>query len=459
VRLPFNLPEICHSEDHRLRELASALEKRCRHCGHHLASAFDPSPKQSVRCNNGLVRHTFANVANSARSPDLDVALDHIAASANTAAISEQALRSEMALRMAVVFADYYTKGKGLNPERQLQRARDIARNIGDKTQELKALWMLYGWAGNVGDYRQELLYAQQFVATARESADHAAESRCNRMLARGLSHLGQHTCAQKHIEHALRCTPRAMPRAALHAYDADDCLAAKAIYAKILWLRGYPDDAKTQAEQCLTEAMQVGHEQSICWTIVFNLCPVAIWRGDFGQAENLVSLLLERSQRVFEHYHDWGLLYRQFLSGTASGRVDEGFHMKAKIAAQADLFATFDVAFAGSDTLARVRADEDIWCAPELLRVWAYRLLSGGDKTAHGEAEATLLHSLNLARRQDAKSWELRTATTLALFYLRSGRIREARAALEPTLMQFKQGHDTRDFQTAISALSELSG
>ena len=69
------------------------------------------------------------------------------------------------------------------------------------------------------------------------------------------------------------------------------------------------------------------------------------------------------------------------------------------------------------------------------------------------------LLHSFKLAQRQHAKAWELRTATTLALFYLRSGRIREARAVLEPTLKQFKQGHDTCDCQAAISVLSELSG
>ena len=69
------------------------------------------------------------------------------------------------------------------------------------------------------------------------------------------------------------------------------------------------------------------------------------------------------------------------------------------------------------------------------------------------------LLHSFKLAQRQDAKAWELRTATTLASFYLRSGRIREAHAVLEPTLKQFTQGHDTRDFQAAISVLSALSG
>jgi DNA-directed RNA polymerase specialized sigma24 family protein len=86
-----------------------------------------------------------------------------------------------------------------------------------------------------------------------------------------------------------------------------------------------------------------------------------------------------------------------------------------------------------------------------------AYRLLLGGDKTAHGDAEVMLLHSFDFAQRQDAKAWQLRTATTLALFYLRSGRTRDARVVLEPTLKQFKQGHDTRDVQAANNVLVAL--
>jgi predicted ATPase/DNA-binding winged helix-turn-helix (wHTH) protein len=393
----------------------------------------------------------------------LDLALALISAGADAVPVTEAALRSEMALRTAVAQAEYFTEGQELAPEKQLLRAREIARNIGDKTHELRVLWMLYGQAGNVGNYRQALVYAQLFEAAARGSVDPTAEFRRSRMLARALSDLGQHAPAQQHVEQALRSSRAAIPRVALHAYEIDGWIAARAIRARTLWLRGYPDDAKAEADQCFEEALRIGHEQSTCWAIAFNLCPVAIWRGDFSKAESLVSLLLERSQRVFEHYYEWGLLYRQFLGGaiSASGRVEDVFHsnVKAKIPAQADLFATFDGAFAGPDTLARVRADEEIWCAPELLRVGAYRLRSGGDKTADDEAEATLLHSLKLAHRQEAKAWGLRTATTLALFYLRSGRIREARALLEPTLMQFKQGHDTLDFQTAISALSEISG
>jgi predicted ATPase/DNA-binding winged helix-turn-helix (wHTH) protein len=393
----------------------------------------------------------------------LDLALGHISANANTAPISEAALRSEMALRTAIALAHFYTEGSETASEDHLQKARVIAQKTNDTTHELSVLWMLYGIAGNIGNYRKELAYAEMYNATAPASPDAMTAFRRHRILGRSLGDLGRLALAREHLELALHTNSASMPRLALNAYEIDDWIAAKATLARILWLQGFPDDAKKEADQCIAEALQVGHEQSTCWAIAFNLCPIAIWRGDFGHAESLVSILLERSQQVFQHYHEWGLLYRQFLGGaiSVSDRVDAVCHsnIKAKIPAQADLFATFDGAFVGPDTLARAQADEEIWCAPELLRAWACRLVSGGDKTAHSEAESMLLHSFELAQRQDAKAWQLRTATTLALFYLRLGRIREARAVLEPTLKQFKQGHDTRDFQAAFSVLSTLSG
>jgi hypothetical protein len=80
------------------------------------------------------------------------------------------------------------------------------------------------------------------------------------------------------------------------------------------LWLRGYPDDAKKESEQCIAEGLQLGHDQSTCWALAFNLCPVAIWRGDFDSFERFVGILLEHSQKFFAHYHEWGMLYRQLF-------------------------------------------------------------------------------------------------------------------------------------------------
>jgi predicted ATPase len=392
----------------------------------------------------------------------LDLALSHIAATASAAPPSEAALRSEMALRTAAAQADYYTEGWELAPENQLLGARDIARDIGDEAHELRVLWMLYGQAGNIGSYRQALHYARLFEATARRAADPTAEFRSNRILARALSDLGQHGRAQQHIEQSLQSGQSAMPPPALHAYDIDHEIAARAILARTLWLRGYPDDSKAVAEQCLAEAMRRGHSQSICWAITFNVCPIAIWRGDIDEAHTLAGILLERSQQVFQHYHEWGLLYRRFLAGgvAALERATPVWHseIKPKIPAQADLFSTFDGGFLGADTLARAQADEDIWCAPELLRVWACRAASGGDEASPRASEAMLLHSLDLAKRQDAKAWELRTATSLARLYLKSTRRSEGTAVLKPILEQLRQGRDTRDVQAAVNVLHSLA-
>jgi hypothetical protein len=120
-------------------------------------------------------------------------------------------------------------------------------------------------------------------------------------------------------------------------------------------------------------------------------------------------------------------------------------------------LFATFGGGLLEPGVLARVREDEDIWCAPEVLRAWAHGLIIGGREPEQANAEVALVHSLDIARRQGAKAWELRTATTLASFYRPAGRFHEARAVLEPALKHFSQGAKTRDVRAAAKVLSEL--
>jgi predicted ATPase/DNA-binding winged helix-turn-helix (wHTH) protein len=387
----------------------------------------------------------------------LELALAHTSSATASKSITDKALRTETELRVAVAWALYYTDGPDPAIDDHLLKARSIAQKIGDKIQELRILWILLGIAGNTGNYRQELTYAREFGTVADALADPMPKLRSHRFIGRGLGDLGQYLLAQERIDLALRPTRDAVSQSTSNAYEIDNWVASHAVRARILWLRGYPDDAKTEAEECISDALQLGHEQSTCWAVAFHVCPVAIWRGDFADARHYVNLLRKHSENLFQHYYGWALIYDQFLNGIALAphRSNEAplAGLKPTVPAQADLLATFDINLAGLDALTRAQADEDIWCAPEVLRAWAVRHISGM------EAEAMLLHSFKLAQRQDAKAWQLRTATTLALFYHRSGRIREARAVLEPTLKQFEQGHDTRDFQAAISVLSELSG
>jgi hypothetical protein len=199
------------------------------------------------------------------------------------------------------------------------------------------------------------------------------------------------------------------------------------------------------------------------CAALVFNNIPVAVWRGDFDEAADFVDLLLKLSHNVFQHYHDWGLLYRQFLDAVApiSNQDVELFEVSqnAKFPAQADILATFDVNLLRPDVLARAEENQDIWAVPEILRASAHSLVTGANNVAATAAEATLLRSLNLARSAGAKSWELRSATSLALLCKRLDRRLEACDVLERALNHFTQGHDTRDVKIAGQLLSDLRG
>ena len=71
--------------------------------------------------------------------------------------------------------------------------------------------------------------------------------------------------------------------------------------------------------------------------------------------------------------------------------------------------------------------------------------------------AERNFLASLDWARRQQAKSWELRTSTSLARLWQSQGKPQEAYELLAPISGWFTEGFDTRDLQDAKALLAEL--
>jgi predicted ATPase len=76
-----------------------------------------------------------------------------------------------------------------------------------------------------------------------------------------------------------------------------------------------------------------------------------------------------------------------------------------------------------------------------------------------HQEAAATCFHqALAVARRQGAKAWELRAATSLARLWQRQGKRDEARQLLAPVYGWFTEGFDTTDLREAKALLDELS-
>src|SRR5262245_11843217 len=116
------------------------------------------------------------------------------------------------------------------------------------------------------------------------------------------------------------------------------------------------------------------------------------------------------------------------------------------------------DDALQAIDRAIAVSADTgERWALAEVLRVKASLLLSRGPAAVR-EVETVLVKSLNIARRQRARCWELRASCDLARLRQEEGRMEEATQLLQGIYDQFIEGFDTIDLRDAKSLMEHGS-
>jgi predicted ATPase len=103
------------------------------------------------------------------------------------------------------------------------------------------------------------------------------------------------------------------------------------------------------------------------------------------------------------------------------------------------------------------VEATKERWCEAEVNRVAGEIALMSPERDA-AKAEAYFERALAVAREQQAKSWELRAAMSMARLWRDQGKRDEARDLLAPVYGWFTEGFDTRDLKEAKALLDELS-
>jgi predicted ATPase/DNA-binding winged helix-turn-helix (wHTH) protein len=336
-------------------------------------------------------------------------------------------------------------------------RALEIAEGAGLVAPRAEALTGAWVASARCGDYLKALEFARRFRrdATTRQMD----ESAYNLMMTITLHYIGEFGAARDLIDRALE-HPFRTPAAQHHLCYVDPDIVIRATLARNCWLQGFVDQASDAARRSLESAVSVNSAAGICCSLVIAACPIAIWRGDLPEARRLTSMLIDYSRPFsLDSWGSWVPIFEWVLL-CGSGRSHEPIEAATYNTEpnQIDAIATLREGSVPPEAIARVESGRVGWNAAEILRVKGEQARKDHGSEAARTAEAAYLRSLDIARRQGALSWELRTATSLARLWRDQHRPREARELLADVHGRFTEGFQTADYARAGALLLELS-
>jgi predicted ATPase len=241
--------------------------------------------------------------------------------------------------------------------------------------------------------------------------------------------------------------------------------------------LLGYPAQALVHLHEALTLARELSHPFSLGFAWLFAVF-ISQWLRDRPavqeQAEAAVALATEQGFPLLAAggtiFRGWALAMQgqgeegvaQVRQGIASYRATGAvLHVPCLCTLLADVSANLGHTEDGLQALAEahilVEQHEERYWGAEIYRLRGILLLRQ-TMTPQAEAETWLLRALDVARRQEAKSLELRAAMSLARLWQQQGKRGAARELLAPIYDWFTEGFDTADWQDAKTLLDALA-
>jgi len=240
-------------------------------------------------------------------------------------------------------------------------------------------------------------------------------------------------------------------------------------------WLLGYPEAALHDADCALMEARQIEHAATLMFTLNFPIL-VNTYCGNYHVAnDHLKELVVLAEEKGAPFRKAEGVLRRGYIL-TLTGAAKAVEIVTAGIdlwrSAGSTIFTPeqeFMLAIAHADSgqfddawrcigeaMTAMQATKERWCEAEVHRVAGEIALKSPPRDV-AKAQACFERSLTLARAQQAKSWELRAAMSLARLLRDQGKRQTARGLLAPIYDWFTEGFDTSDLRKAKALLGEL--
>jgi predicted ATPase len=412
-------------------------------------------------------------------------------------------IRQELAVQLALGPALMVTRGFAA-PEvaDTYGRARQLCEHLGDRQPLFPVLFGLWRSAHVRAQLPTARALGEQLLLLAASQADPALLVEAHAALGQTLCIQGELTPAREHLQQVVTLYEPQHHMAMSFRFGYDPGVYARAMEGWVLWLLGYPEQALRRSQDALTRARAQSHP----FTLALTLATVAVLRQMRQEAdatlEQVQASLGLSSEHGFPYLgaigtvrHGWGL--------ARLGRVEEGIaDMRQGLAALratgTELSQPYHLALlaeaygrggqieAGLCALeeALVAADQhaERLYEAELQRLKGELLLrksvaasfipaptaiqngpassvgAAGQSSLQMQAQACFQTALDIARRQQAKSWELRAAMSLCRLWQQQGKHQEAHDLLTPIYGWFTEGFDTADLQEAKALLDKWS-
>jgi len=437
---------------------------------HHYAQAglFDDAIAYGLRAG----RRSAARSANEEAITHYTKALELLGAKSAGVERDRQELELLVALGVPTIAARGYMAAE---VEGIYGRARDLCDNVTGTPHRftvLRGLW-------NSAFLRKPLLTAQELsaelVALVDAQGDDTRRALAHRAQGCSLFFRGQFEPGWESFRQAIDLWDVDKARAEILVYGEDPSVLCRAYGSWLLWFLGNPDKSSVLICKALADAQRLSNP--FIYAMALGLASALhVYRNEFSQA--LARADASSALSAKHGFPQW-TAYAMMFKGralAALGSADDGIAemqqgwadwqaLGAKlVTAQATFMLADACAKAG-----RIAAGLDwIKVAAEHARTFDERLLDAEIHRVHGEllleraatgdGEACLRRSLEITRRQKAKSLELRTAMVLAQLWQCQGQRQAAYDLLAPIYGWFSEGFDSPDLRNARALLDDLT-
>ncbi len=291
------------------------------------------------------------------------------------------------------------------------------------------------------------------------------------------LFHLGEFLAAKDHFEQGLALFDQGQRLIHLAQYRNDPGAYLRGVGAWTLWFLGYPDKSLEHMRQAMLLARDARNP--------LNLCIMLFYATFLHQLRGEADKTLEHSEELIRLADEYGLtawsvivaslrgwalvefsgrsegivlLRQSLITHREAGSMIAHLHFSAILAESLMKDGQIEEGLALVDgTLSTIRGDGHYFFA-ELHRLKGELLLKSEAGNSQSQAEEYFRQAIEIARRQQGKSLELRAVMSLSRLLLNQGKRAEAREGLQEIYRWFTQGFETKNLKEAKALLDELS-